>query len=122
MTDRPALPEGLELVRSTKVFDQDTVPPGLLRAHEVAARVWGRLVVHTGSVVFVFEDAPDDPITLSVGEHVVIPPQRLHHVELQAGASFVVEFYRDQAAEDAGEAQPETELSTGLPGESDRDP
>ncbi len=90
----PVLPEGLELVRTTDVFDDESVPAGLLRAHRVAKGVWGRLVVHTGSVTFVFEDAPDDPITVEAGRSVVIPPERRHHVELPEPATFAVEFHR----------------------------
>ena len=52
------MPDGLELVRTTDVFDQDSVPAGLLRAHRVADGVWGRLVVHSGAVTFVFDDEP----------------------------------------------------------------
>ena len=49
------LPEGLELVRVTDRFDARTVPAGLLRAHRVAAGVWGELCVLEGEVGFVFE-------------------------------------------------------------------
>lgn len=91
---RPVLPEGLEHVRTTDVFDEHSVPAGLLRAHRVADGVWARLVVHTGSVTFVFEDDADAPIAVAAGEHVVIPPARLHHVVLTGPATFAVEFHR----------------------------
>lgn len=97
MNPRTALPDGLELVRTTDVFDNSTVPPGLLRAHRVAPGVWGRLVAHSGSVTFVFEDESDQPITVPAGHHVVIPPERPHHVELHEAASFSVEFHRPVA-------------------------
>lgn len=90
----PTLPDGLQLVRTTDVFDETTVPAGLRRAHRVADGVWGRLVVHTGSVVFVFDDDPDHPITVAAGEAVAIPPTRQHHVELTGPATFAVEFHR----------------------------
>ena len=90
----PTLPDGLQLVRTTDVFDETTVPAGLLRAHRVADGVWGRLVVHTGSVTFVFDDDPEHPLTVVAGDSVVIPPTRQHHVELTAPATFAVEFHR----------------------------
>lgn len=90
----PALPTGLELARTTDVFDNDSVPPGLLRAHRVASGVWARLVVRTGSIKFVFEDEPERALNVAAGESVVIPPGRLHHVELDAPATFVIEFHR----------------------------
>jgi tellurite resistance-related uncharacterized protein len=88
------LPDGLVLARVTDVFDTGTVPAGLLKTHRVAARTWGRLVVHTGSVVLAFEDPPNERVSLRAGEIAVIPPDRPHHVELSDGASFAVEFHR----------------------------
>jgi tellurite resistance-related uncharacterized protein len=114
MSSLPTLPDGLELTRTTKVFDNDTAPAGLLKAHQVAEGVWARLVMHSGSVGFVFEDTPDELITVADGGNVVIPPQRLHHVVLGEPATFVVEFYRPSAEE---EADRETvTFSTGLRG------
>lgn len=104
---RERLPDGLELVRTTAVFDNGTVPAGLLRAHRVAEGVWGRLVVHTGTVTFVFEDEPDRPVTVVAGDEVVIPPARPHHVELPEPATFAVEFHRAPSA-------PPSPESTGL--------
>jgi mannose-6-phosphate isomerase-like protein (cupin superfamily) len=59
----------------------------------VADGVWGRLVVRSGELTLVFED--DDPaLAVGPGCSVVIPPGRLHHVEIAAQVSFVIEFYR----------------------------
>lgn len=90
----PVLPEGLEYVRTTDVFDNDSVPAGLLRAHRVAEGVWGQLVMRSGSVRFVFEDTADEPIIAKDNDAVPIPPGRHHHVEFDGPASFVVEFYK----------------------------
>lgn len=100
MTDR--IPEGFVLARTTDVFDNATVPAGLLKAHRVADSVWGRLVVRSGSVRFVFEDEPDAAAVVKAGETLVIPPARLHRVELDGSATFAVEFYR--RPNDAGDA------------------
>ena len=88
------IPDGLEHVRTTDTFDNDTVPAGLRRAHRVADGVWGRLVVHTGTVTFVFDDEPEHPITVLAGGSVAIPPARQHHIELGEPATFAVEFHR----------------------------
>ncbi len=90
------IPDGFTLTRTTDVFDNDTVPAGLLRAHRVADGVWGRLVVHAGVVRFVFEDTPNEAIAVAAGDAVVIPPARPHHVELDGVARFAVEFYRPE--------------------------
>ncbi len=111
MTDRNQIPDDYVLARTTAVFDNDTVPAGLLRAHRVADGVWARLVVHGGLVQFVFEDEADAPTVVAAGETVVIPPARLHHVALDGPARFVVEFYRSNSA---SPEEPETAESTGL--------
>ncbi len=94
----PAIPDGFELTRTTDVFDNDTVPAGLLRAHRVATGVWGRFIVYTGLVTFVFEDTPDQAIGVSANEHVVVPPARPHQLELNEPSTFAVEFYREPSA------------------------
>lgn len=94
MTMSDQLPDDVVYVRTTSTFDNDTVPAGLLRAHQVAPNVWGRLVVQSGAVGFVFEDATDEPHVINAGESIVIPPQRHHHVVLDGPATFAVEFYR----------------------------
>jgi tellurite resistance-related uncharacterized protein len=94
----PLLPDGLEYVRTTAVFDQEDHPKGLLRAHRVAEGVWARLVVHTGELGFVFEDHAEHPRRISAGDHVVIPPQRLHHVVIDGAVTFSIEFHREAVA------------------------
>lgn len=109
--DASGLPDGLEYVRTTDVFDNDTMPAGLRRAHRVAEGVWGRLVVHSGQLTFVFDDQPHQPIRLVAGGKIAIPPGRLHHVEPDGPATFAVEFHRIPTAT----AQPAAgQESTGL--------
>ena len=90
------LPLGLDHVRTTEVFDAQTVPAGLLRAHRIAAGVWGRLTVHMGSLRFVFEDDPGAGIRVDAGESIVIPPSTPHHVEPDTDAQFAIEFHRSR--------------------------
>jgi tellurite resistance-related uncharacterized protein len=103
-TDGMELPDGLELERVTREFDERSVPAGLLSAHRVASGLWGRLVVTSGEISFVFEgdsgegaEVGDDPEwrrTVGKGENVVIPPGRLHHVEVTGPVTFRIEFHR----------------------------
>jgi tellurite resistance-related uncharacterized protein len=104
------IPAHYQLTRTTPTFDNDTVPTGLLAAHCVADGGWGRLVIYTGQVDFVFEDEPGQSITATAGDHVVIPPGRPHNLELIDPVTFAVEFHRDPA-DDQGYG---TIVSTGL--------
>ena len=92
------LPGSVALVRTTSQFDARSVPKGLLRAHQVAPGVWGRLVVSEGTVDFVFEDAPGNVITIKAGSCQVIPPGRLHHICPDDDARFAVEFHEEPAS------------------------
>ena len=94
----PVMPAQMALVRTTPRFGSDTVPAGLLRAHQVAEGVWGRLRVVSGTVVFVFDDDPDHPTVLWSGDHIDIPPQRAHHLEPEPGSQFEVEFHSARAS------------------------
>jgi tellurite resistance-related uncharacterized protein len=91
---RADLPEGLTLARTTPVFDESTVPAGLLAAHQVAKDVWGRVIVESGELEFVFEDDSSDVRHLVAGERQVIPPQRPHHVQVVGPVNFCIEFHR----------------------------
>ena len=93
MLESLTLPSGLDHVRPTPVFDPDTVPDGLRRAHQVAEGVWGVLRVHTGSVTFVAEETGEQR-EVAAGGSQVIPPGMLHHVEPGEDATFAVEFHR----------------------------
>jgi tellurite resistance-related uncharacterized protein len=93
------LPDGLEHVRTTDVFDERRHPAGLLRAHRVADGVWARLVVHSGSLVFTFDDDPDRPRAVGAGGTVVIPPARLHHLTFDGPVTFALEFHRQPATD-----------------------
>jgi tellurite resistance-related uncharacterized protein len=96
------LPAGLEHVRTTDLFDQDRHPAGLRRAHRVADGVWARLVVHTGTLAFVFEDDPGRVLDVAAGGSQVIPPRRLHHVDITGPVTFTLEFHRERDRTDPG--------------------
>ena len=94
MTANPVLPDGVQLLRTTEVFDDHTIPTALLAAHRTAPEVWGRLVIHDGTAAFLFEDRPDDFHRLHQGDSIVIPPQRRHRIVIDGAVRLAVEFYR----------------------------
>ena len=87
-----SLPPDLVLDRTTAEFDEHTVPTGLLRDHRIAPGVWGRLLVRSGTLRFGF--GGDAEFEVAAGGVVVIPPQQVHHVAVDGGVRFVVEFHR----------------------------
>lgn len=113
MAENIHLPADVELVRVTDEFDQTTHPAGILRAHRVADGVWGRLVVRSGELGFVFEDTPHETMRVTSDRPQVIPPSRLHHVVIDGPVTFVLEFYRAPETSAAGLPQ-EGKESSGL--------
>ena len=94
MASADELPPGHQVVRTTPVFDETTVPPALLAAHRIAAGVWGRLTVHSGDLTFCYEDELRGRRTLGPGDVAVIPPEVPHHIEIDETTSFSIEFLR----------------------------
>jgi tellurite resistance-related uncharacterized protein len=90
----PRLPPAAVCYKESPVFDQDSVPPGLLARHSLRAGTWGQIVVLDGRVDYVIEDEPALSFVLRPGVDGAVAPERPHHVRLQPGARFKVRFLR----------------------------
>ena len=82
----------MTLARTTPEFDERSLPKALRSSHKVARGVWGRLVVRSGSIDFVFDDEGLRR-TLAAGDAQPIPPERVHHLELIGPVALLIEFY-----------------------------
>jgi len=94
LCERAELPAGVSVVRKTEVWDEETMPAGLRRAHRVAAGVWGRLHVEEGQVRFRARTSPAIDLVLGAGDTQSIPPEVDHEVEPQGQLRFFIEFLR----------------------------
>ena len=108
MSDAPApsgLPAGVVAYRRTPIFDQDTIPAGLLREHRTASGVWGLITVVEGRLRFRSLD-PVAETALTPGTPVAVEPQQPHEVAPDGPVRFYVEFYRaaDPVSSDADRA------------------
>jgi tellurite resistance-related uncharacterized protein len=92
LCDRAELPDGLRLVRSSKEWDERTIPPGLLHANHVASGTWGRILVRRGRLQFVASTAPPISLVLGPGSTQAIPPDVEHHVRPLGAVSFSIDF------------------------------
>lgn len=87
-------PEGVVAYKSTPVFDQDSVPKGLLRAHSTKAGVWARIVVEEGTLRYTVVGPPVQVELLSSQLDGVIVPEVLHEVAPVGDVRFRVVFCR----------------------------
>ncbi len=94
LCDRFEMPAGFAAYRRTDEFTAATVPAALRAQHATKPGVWGLLHVLAGSVRYVVEPPLAREVVVSPGTPGVIVAEVLHHVEPDADARFVVEFYR----------------------------
>lgn len=81
--------------KTTPVFDEATLPDAIRSAHSTKPGVWGLLRVFEGEVRLVFHEPPR-AITVSPEAPAPIPPEAVHHVEVEGAVRLQVEFYREQ--------------------------
>lgn len=89
-----ALPATVQPYKRTPEFNQDTIPPGLLRAHQTRDGVWGKIVVLEGRLLYTINEPTPESIELDVSRYGVVEPTVLHEVRSLGPVRFYVEFLR----------------------------
>lgn len=93
LCDRAEMPEGLNFVRSSPEWTEQTVPQGLLRAHRLAHGTWGRIVVQSGTLRFTMFSEPRFEVVLRPGSDQSIPPTVEHEVRVLGPVRFTIDFF-----------------------------
>lgn len=88
------LPSEVESYKQTPEFNNETVPKGLLKAHQTKEGTWGKTVVLEGKLRYRILEPELEVIDLSPEKHGVVEPTILHQVEPLTDMRFYVEFYR----------------------------
>lgn len=91
--DMPTLPTGATMYKSTPVFDDNTVPDGLLREHRTKAGTWGRIVVLQGELVYEAMEPDQARWVLNPRVPGIIEPEMAHRIVLSGPVRFQVEFH-----------------------------
>jgi tellurite resistance-related uncharacterized protein len=86
------LPPDVAPYKRTPVFDQDTVPAGLLRSHSTKAGVWGVIHVLEGRLRYRIYDPASEQVLTPAAPGIVRPTQ-LHEVAPLGPVRFFVEFH-----------------------------
>ncbi|MFO0690622.1 MAG: DUF1971 domain-containing protein [Myxococcota bacterium] len=94
-------PPRLEAYKQTPVFDETSIPAGLLRHHTTKAGVWARIHVVEGELVLRILEPPSREIRLTPQRGGEIAPQVPHEIEARGPVRFYVEFLRAVEAEPA---------------------
>ncbi|MCZ6832042.1 MAG: DUF1971 domain-containing protein [Gammaproteobacteria bacterium] len=88
------LPAEVTSYKRTPEFTNETVPKGLVRAHQTKAGTWGKIVVLEGQLRYRILEPEHEEVDLSPEKHGVVEPTVLHEVEPLGKVRFYVEFYR----------------------------
>jgi tellurite resistance-related uncharacterized protein len=91
------LPDGLEPYSRTPAVTEETLPPGLRRAHSTKPHAWGLIHVLEGALTYRITDPRRDPaetVLTPQGAPGVVEPTILHEVEPNGPVRFYVEFHR----------------------------
>jgi tellurite resistance-related uncharacterized protein len=91
-------PPGYEVTRSTPVFTEATVPPGLLRSHRTAPGTWGLIRVLEGRLLYRVLDPASERVLDAAGAPGLVEPGVPHEVAPLGPVRFLVEFYRMRGA------------------------
>ena len=87
----------MESYKRTPEFDENSVPAGLLKAHQTKEGTWGKIVVLSGRLMYRILEPTLEEIELSSEVHGVVEPTVLHEVAPIGSVKFYVEFYREPA-------------------------
>jgi tellurite methyltransferase len=111
LCDRAELPEGLRFVRSSPIWDEKTIPVGLLSSHRVGRRTWGEIQVHEGRMRFVMDSEPVLDVVVETDSTQAIPPGIGHHVEPLGPVRFSIAFFTTEGISDPSEASDRQEAN-----------
>ena len=95
------LPLGCEAYRSTPVFTEATVPPGLLRSHRTTSGTWGLIHVLEGRLLYRVLDPPSERVLDPANAPGLVEPGVPHEVVPLGPVRFQVEFHRMAKAAEA---------------------
>ena len=91
------LPNSVSTYKRTPDFTQDSIPPGLLRAHSTKPGTWGLIVVEEGELLYRILEPDLEEIHLSPRRIGIVEPTVRHEVVAIGEVKFHVEFLREPA-------------------------
>ena len=88
------LPKNLAPYKRTPTFVAESIPKGLLKAHQTKAGTWGKIVILEGQLLYRILQPTVSEVVLSPDTYGVVEPTILHEIAPIGEVSFYVEFYK----------------------------
>ena len=89
-----ALPDHVVHYKSTPEFTETSVPAALLKHHNTAEGVWGRITILEGTLTYQIIEPAAETVLLTPEHPGIVEPRMLHHVEVTGPVRFRVDFHR----------------------------
>ncbi len=88
------LPDSVTSYNKSPEFTEETVPAGLLKAHQTKEGTWGKINVSEGYLRYRILEPELEEVLLSKEVYGVVEPTVLHEVEPEGKVRFHVEFFK----------------------------
>ena len=88
------LPPHVAPYKRTPEFNEQSVPAGLLHAHQTKESVWAKIVVLEGKLQYTINEPAKEIVVLDESVYGVVEPTVLHEVKPLGKVRFYVEFHR----------------------------
>lgn len=88
------LPKNTKPYKKTPVFDQDSIPSGLLKAHSTKQGTWGKIEVLEGELLYRILEPAVEEVVLTTELSGIVEPTVEHEVSPLGQVKFYVEFYK----------------------------
>jgi tellurite resistance-related uncharacterized protein len=88
------LPASVKPYKKTPNFTADSIPKGLLKAHQTKQGTWGKIVVVHGRLLYRILEPEVFEVTLTAHNFGVVEPQVLHEIAPLGEVELYVEFYK----------------------------
>ena len=89
------IPASATSYKKTPDFTEETVPAGLLKAHQTKEGIWAKINISEGQLRYRILEPEYEEVMLSTERYGVVEPTILHDVEPKGKVRFQLEFFRD---------------------------
>ncbi len=79
----------------TREFTEETVPAGLLKAHQTKEGIWAKINISEGQLRYRILEPEYEEVMLSTERYGVVEPTILHDVAPEGKVRFHLEFFRE---------------------------
>lgn len=86
------LPYNVFSYKRTRVFNELTIPKGLLANHRTKEGVWGVIHIEKGNLEYIIENNMSFILNKNIAG--VIEPEVLHYIRPRGKVEFFIEFYK----------------------------